>query len=832
MSLRLQRSSWSSWKIFASRVVREFVHDLYFARRSAFRAGSFSAIAVLTLAFGIGSCTAVVSLADAIFLRGVPYKNSQQLAFLYSPNSKLNLPEESFGPSYADFFDLLRENHSFESMSLFQQVRLSMVARGGMAMMVGGASVDEHFFATLGNPPKVGRVFDSNDTVPGQNHVAVISEALWKDAFGQSARILSESLILNHVSYRIIGVMPRPFGFPHESDFPYSEPGIPATQVWIPLALTPQDRAYRENSGVYALARLKPGITLDRAQAEMSALMIPLDLLHPELRGWGARVKPFRESIFRSIKSFMFSLIGAVVCVLIIACANTATLSFIKIFDRKRELAVRLALGAGRSRLVRQLLTESLLLGLGGVLLGLGVGELLLQLGLKANPLDVPGIKEASLDWHVLLVGVVLAMVATLGFSLWPSLTGTEVNLSELGRNMAIRRGHAARNKMRSAVLVFEVALVVVLLVEAGLLLKSYARVESIQTGFSSSPVSVSIRLDPHYRKAEDRTAFWNTLLSRIEEDAAISDAAIVSSLPLSHTNNFTPFAIEGFPSAENQRVQSRLVTSGYFSTMDIPLRLGSSFRGKQSNDDDRKPIIVNEAFVRQHLQGRFPIGQHVRTGTSKEPWRVIVGVVGDVRHASLESEPAPTVYQPFMERPVQSAFIVVRSKAPTEEIASHLRQLLSGIDSNIALAQVRTLADLRAEATAQRRFQIRLLAAFGGICLIITAVGLYGLLSYSVRQRRAEIGIRVAVGSSRAGILALILKQGLGLVLVGLVIGFCGSLALSRLVGSALYGIQPSDPSTFGSVFVVMLVVGFTACGMPGWRAASVDPARTLREE
>lgn len=819
-----------AYDISGSRWMRDLLQDFRYTIRTIRRRPAFAAIAILTLALAIGSCTAVFSLIEAVLLRSLPYGNPERLVYLYTPNSHLDFPPEAFGPSYADFFDLLRENQSFKNMSIFEQAQYSLSSRG-FPISVGGARVDDNFFSTLQVHPELGRVIDTEDTVPGHNHVVVISDGLWKDAFGSTADILHKSLILDHGIYQIIGVMPAEFGYPQETDFPFSEPGISSTQIWLPLSLGPQLRAQRDDSNAFAIARLKEDVSMQQAQAEISALMVRLDGLHRALRGWSGFVKSFRDSTLGPVRRLMWSLFGAVTLVLLIACANAATLLFRRALEMRRELAIRAALGAEQCRLLRQLLSELLLLGTGAALVGIGLAKALLQVVLKIRPPNIPRIGETHLDRHVLLFAILAGLLATVVAGIAPALSTSRTNLVDHLKGTGIVGFRAGRDRGRSAAITCEVAFVVILLVGAVLLIRSYLNIEAIHAGFSLAPLSANIHLDSHYRTSSERSAFWQSAVERMGQDNAIGRAGVVSSLPLSSTNNFIPFAIEGLPFRENQLVETRVATSGYFSIMGIPLEEGDYYKDSETHTG-LLPVMVNEAFIKKYLMGRYAIGQHLKTGGDRNPWMTVVGVVGDVRHARLEQMPAPEIYQPLWEDPPESAFLVVRAAGVPREVAARLRSLLSDVDPNLALAQVHTLGELRTIATSKRRFQTSLLTAFALIALLIAMAGLYGLLSYEVRQRTNEIGVRMVVGSSRGRILMLILGQGLRLVLCGLLIGIAGSLVLARVVKGFLYGVPASDPITLLGVSCLLMLVSAGACLVPGWRAASMDAARALREE
>ena len=809
-----------------TRLLDDLMQDLRYGVRSLTSSLGFTTVTVLTLALGIGACTAIFSIVNAVLLRSLPYKDPGRLVYLYTPNSHLKLPVEDFDLSYADFSDLQQQSHSFSNMTLFQQDTYSLASQNA-AIRVGGARVDNNFFPTLGSQAEIGRGIDSRDAEAGHDGVVVIGHALWEQMFSADPEILSRSLQLDGKAYQIIGVMPGEFQYPRETE-PSANLPKAQTQVWVPLLLSPHEKADRDDEAGFALARLKPGVSSAQAQAEMASIMVRLDLLHnPAMRGWGAYVKPFREMAVGSVRPLMWLLLGAVSLVLLIACGNAANLLLARSASRTHELGVRATLGAGRSRMIRQMLTESTMLGLAGGLAGVLLAHLCVRALLRLDPGNVPRLNEAAVDLRVLLFAVIVSLLTSVLFGILPALSASRINLVEFLKSGGRRGGVGSRNRLRSGVIVAEVALVVILLAGAGVLLRSYARVESVNTGFSRSTVSMNIKLDTRYRPEQGR-AFFQNLLNQLAAIPGVKAVGAVDELPFTG-ESLTFFWVAGYANQREQLVEIRNATPHYFAAMGTPLLAGRDF---SDHDLSGGPpvIIINQAFAKNYFSGRDPIGRQIFMRQRDFPWRTIVGVVGDVHNVSLEEAAAPQVFEPFWQ--TDAAYITILSVLPAKELASTVRSTLHGIDPNLAIADIRTMREVVSQANARRLFQTTLLTIFAAIALLLALVGFYGLLAYSVKQRTAEIGVRIALGAPRARVLGMVLRQGFELAAVGLFIGLTGALAFTRTLSSLLYGVGARDPVTFMVVPALLLLVVLPASLIPAWRATGVEPVTALRYE
>ncbi len=810
--------------------IDDLVQDLRYGLRTLLKDRSFTLVTILTLALGIGACTAIFSLVNAVLIRSLPYGEPQRLVYLFTPNPHWDIPAEAFGPWNADFFDLKRQSHSFAEMTLFQQATYNL-ATGDRLERVGAAKVDADFFKTLQSAPDFGRVFDASDEQPGSDRVVVISHAIWESMFAGRSDILGRALRLDGTPYRIIGVMPPEFAYPHKSDLAYGDAGIETTQLWLPSALTPQRKADRTEWNGFAVARLKPKVTLREAQAEMSTIMSRLDLLHsPEMRGWGALVKPFRELALGPVRPLMWFLMGAVGFVLLIACGNAANLLLARAANRTHDLGVRATLGARRGRLLRQMLTEALMLSAGAGLVGIGLAYLFLHALLKLNPGNIPRMQDATLDLRVMAFLVLVTVLTSILFGILPSLSATRINLVEFLKTGGMRGIVGERKRVRSGLAIAQVALVVMLLIGTGLLLHSYLNVLSLNAGFSASTVTVNVHLTPQYATAQSRRTFFQRLLDRIRAIQGVQAAGLVNYLPLSGSESLGFFEVKGYPNKTDQLVEGRAITPDYLSAMQIPLLNG---RGLGDQDGPGHPAVamVNQAFAKKYFEGRDATAHYFR-GSPTQPWIRIVGVVGDVRNMSLEAAAAPQIYTPFWQANQNSASLAVRSPLPQDAIVSEIRAAVRSLDPNMAIADVHSMGDLETRATARRRFQTTLLTVFSAIAMFLAVVGVYGLLAYSVRQRTGEIGIRMALGSSKARVVRLILQEGLGLLAVGLLLGLAAAMASTRLLAGFLYNVPAIDPITFALVPILLLVTTLAACLIPASRAAAVDPMNALRHE
>jgi putative ABC transport system permease protein len=818
-------------------LVDDFVQDIRYGLRSLRRQPAFTFVTVLTLALGIGACTAIFSLVNAVLLRSLPYGDSSRLVYLYTPN--LNLKDipgpEVFGPRNADFFDIRQQSHSYNSMTFFNQKIYSLNA-GDQPQRVGAAQIDTSFFHTLDVTPLIGRDFNEDDEQPGNDRVVILGYPLWQSLFAGATDVLNRTVTLNDQTYRIVGVMPQGFGYPHKTELAYGNGRIETTQLWVPSALTVQQKSERDGPNSNALARLGPGATVKDAQSELSTIMARLNPLHKGSfgNGWTGLVKSFPEHVLGPVRPLMLLLLAAVGFVLLIACGNAANLLLARAANHRHELGVRATLGARRGRLLRQMLTESLLLGLAAGIAGIGLAYFFIRALLKLNPGNIPHMESASLDLRALAFLVLISLATSIVFGILPSLSATRINLAEFLSSAGTRGLVADRRRTRRMLVIAQVALVVVLLVGAGLFLRSYLHVLSVETGFSPSTVAVNIAITPAYNTLTKRQVFYTTLLEKIEAQHGIDFAGLVNFLPLTDSESLSSILVDGYPNQDHQFVEERAITSGYLTAMQTPLLEGRNFTAEEDLPGPHAVVIVNRAFAKKFFAGKDPIGQHLRSSTDR-PWSTVVGVAQDIRNESLETAAVPQIYDPFLgsgNPPLNGTFVAVRSSLPQAETVATIRTAVRAIDPGLAISDIHVMSDLASHAIAPRRFQTTLLTLFSGVALFLAVVGVYGLLAYSVRQRTGEIGLRMALGSTRIGIACLILREGLSLLITGLCLGMVGAIAFARLLRSFLYEVPAFDPLTFALVPALLLIATLGASLIPSGRAAATDPMVALRHE
>ncbi|HEY1902387.1 MAG TPA: ABC transporter permease [Terracidiphilus sp.] len=807
--------------------LESLIQDTHYGLRTLRRSPGFTITAVLTLALGIGACTAIFSLVNAVLIRSLPYGDPSRLVYLYTPNPQFKLPAEVFGPAYADLYDVKKQSHSFQDMTAFDQSTFSLVTQGA-AERVSAAHVDGDFFSTLQATPELGRAITPDDNQPGRDKVAIISHALWQSMFASAPDILQRTLLLDGKTYQLIGVMPPSFEYPHKSDIPYGDAQYKTTQVWIPLALTAHQLADRDNSSGNAVARLKPGVSIAQAQAEMSTIMARLDKLHdPQLRGWGALIESFVDSTVGHVRSLLWLLLGAVGIVLLIACGNAANLLLARAASRMRELGVRVALGAGRGRIIRQLLTEALLVGLAAGGLGIGFAYGFLRVLPHLDPGNIPRLNEASLDMRVLLFALGVSLLTSVLTGILPALAVSRINLTDFLATTSSRSVAGAHTRLQSALIVVESALVVVLLAGAGLLIRSYINVESVDTGFSQSTVTMNISLDARYSQPR-RVEFFRNLFAKLEALPGVQTVGAINNLPLSNSEDLSMFMVDGYPNQKSQLAEARWTTPNYFSAMSIPLVAGRLFTVDDKSSE--QAVIINQSFARKYFANRNPIGGRVNTDDHHVQWSTVVGVIGDVRHTSLEEAAEPQIYHP--DNQFGGGYIAVRSVLPPQAVATEIRSTLHAIDPNLAVADIQTMGDLVSEASARRRFQTSLLTVFAAIALFLALVGLYGLMAYSVSRRTREVGIRMALGAQRTDVLLLVLKKAALLLGLGLASGLAGAWFATRALSAFLFGVSRHDPTTLLSVCALLAICGLIAALIPARRAASINPVQALRSE
>jgi len=807
--------------------------DIKYGARILATVPGFTAIALLVIALGIGATTSIFSVVNAVLLRSLPYGHPEKLVYIFSPNRKFTGVPEELGPNVPDFYDWQRLSHSFSALTMLRARTLNLI-REGSSNRVAAAFVTGSFFRTLEAWPRLGRALDANDDRPGHEYVAVISEALWRSQFGSRADVIGKQIQLNRHSYTVVGVMPKDFGYPFDGDIPYTNSEFKQTDIWLPAAYTAKQRTDRTDdfeSADAAIGRLSNGVSVIAAQGELQAIEARLNPLYPEMwRGWSALVRPVVQTIVGPVQEMLWLLLGAVAIVLLIAISNVANLLLARATARAHELGIRTALGAERGRIIRQLLTESLMLSCAGGALGIGLAFAAVRVLTRLNPGNIPRFDAAAVDGRVLFVAVILSIGAGVVSGLAPAISASRVNINDLLRRGSGRVGGAS-NRGRFALIVLEVALSVILLAGAGLLIRSYLQLAAVDPGFSPATLTFRLNLDERYAKPEQQSAFYKSFLEKLQKIPGVSDAGATSATPLSGRESLAFIEVRGLGKSK-EVVENRSVTPGYRKALGTPLLRGRDF---DWHDLNSKTFVatVNERFVAMYFHGRDPLGGQVRIGIgdfSGSSWATVVGVVGDVRHKKLDETPQPQIFEPADNG--DNFAIAVQPNVPTRQVIDRARAELRSLDPVLSLENVRTMGERMTESNARRRFQTALLTGFAAIAVALALIGLYGLMSYTVKQRTAEIGIRLAVGASRGRVLGLILSQGLRLTAVGLLVGLAGAFALTRLVSAWLFGVKATDPVTFVAVPLFVLAVACCACIVPAWGATRIDPIRALRQE
>jgi predicted permease len=818
-------------------MIEQIHQDLQYGLRSLGRNRAFTAVFIVTLGLGIGSCTAIFSLMTAVMFPPLPYGDVGRLVYITTPNRNLReVPPEALVPDNADFADMKRQSHSFSAMTQFGQQKFTLDRPG---ISFSGAAVDADFFTTLEAAPEIGRAINAEDNQPGNAGVAVISHSLWQQLFDADPAVIGKSLRLSGKTYRVIGVMAAGFYYPRKTELDDGDSHIDATDVWVPLALTAKQRADRGLSGdSYALARLRQSASAHQAEAELSTIMQRLDPLHDPgtfREGWYAYVKPFRQTFEGSARPLLLLLMGAVSFVLLIACGNAAGLLLARSANRTHELGVRATLGAGRNRLIRQMLTESLLLGAGGGLAGIALAELFLRLLLNLDPGNIPRLQQASLNGEVLVFAVAIMFLTSVLTGIMPAIAASRVNLIEFLKSGGQTGARARRNRFRSVLIVAQIAIVVVLLTGSGLLIKSLLRLQQAPLGFSTTTLSMKINLPNGYSKLEQRESFYRTLLAQLASLPGTLAAGAVDNLPFGDTKGVGTFWVENYPNQAGQMVDGGSATPDYFSAMGVPLIQGRTFT---AGDASASPTaaIVNQTFAKKYFAGLDPIGKRILTNNpavfpeaSKDP-RIVVGVVADMRDWSIESPPQPQLFLP-LQGP-RDTYLVIRSALPRKDVLQSATSVLHRIDPSLTFSKVHSMRELVSEASARRRFQTVLLSIFAAMATALALIGFYGLLTYTASRRGHEMGVRIALGATRGHVLRLFLGQGLRIVTIGLILGLGAAFALTRFLSSSLYDVRPSDPATFAIVPALFLIAALVASLVPAQRAASSDPMMILRRE
>jgi putative ABC transport system permease protein len=806
--------------------------DLRYALRTFLNSPASTAVAILVLSLGIGANAAIFSVTSAVLFRELPYKDSGSLVFVWENNLSKALRQLPL--SAADFKDFLTRNQTLDGMDAVRN-QSSVLTGGEQPERIETAAVSPGIFEILGMKPALGRSFAPDEDQPDKNRVAILSTGLWQRRFGRDPNILGKPLTLDGGSFTVIGVASARFQLPGSQ-----------SELWIPYTPDPKD-FLPANRGIHSLrviARLKPGVSRQRAQSELRIAADQLAREYPNSNaGFSVDLVPLREQLTGDIRPTLWMLITAVVAVLLIACVNVAHLLLARAGAREKEIAVRTALGANPGRLVRQLLTESVLLAVIAGIFGLLIAYWGTWILAKQAPEGLAQAGEAQLDWRVLAFTLGVSIVTGLAFGLVPALSSARSNL-----NLVLRSGGRGgtggrtRTRVRDVLLVGEVACSAALLIGAGLLIRSLVRLQEVSPGFRTDhALTMQLSLPPARYSGLQVGLFYEQLLQRVAALPGVQEAGVCRFLPMSGSDARLNFQIEGQPrlsDADQPRAYFRTASGGYFAALGISLIHGRIFDGRD-NQKTPKVAIVNEIAARRYWPGEDPIGKRILSGLDENQWSTIVGVVGDVRHIGLDAGTDPEIYYHYLQIPPEAmnlaegtSALVIRTNADPAGMTSSVRRELRALDASLPVFHVQTMQDLLYGSVAQPRFRTFLISMFAGLALVLASLGLYGVVAYSVSQRTTELGIRLALGAQPGSILKLVVFRAAGLAAIGLAIGIAATLAGSRVLSRFLFGVSTSDPITLVITCVIILLVAVTASLVPALRAAKVDPAIALRAE
>jgi putative ABC transport system permease protein len=806
------------------------LQDIRYGVRTLLAKPVVAILAVLALALGIGASTAIFSVVNTVLLRALPYPNGDRLVMIWEQNRPRSRDRNVISP--ANFLDWREQNKAFEGMSAFYGATYNLTGLGNPEE-VAGMAASPNLFDVLGSHAVLGRTFTQDDGVTGKDNVAVLSYGFWQKHFGGDPNVVGKTFALDGVSIAVVGVMPEGFDF-----FVKENSNIKKNpEFWLPIAFTQRSRV-RGGRSLSAIGVLKPGVTIESARAEMNALGSRLEQQYPDFnQGWGITLVPLHKQFSGDLKPALMILLIAVGFVLLIACANVANLLMARSVARQREFAIRAALGAGRLRLLRQLLTESVLLALAGCAIGLLVARWGVDALLAISPRDLLSFSTVAIDKRVLGFALALAVLTSLIFGLLPALESsrptTSESLKEGGRGTTAGRAHRVLNWF----VVAQVALSLMLLIGSGLMIKSFMRLQAVNPGFDPSNVlTASVTLPrAKYSETPKRIEFFQQLLARVRQLPGTSAVGAASAPPFMGLGAATGFDIEGqpvLPAAQKPTTDVRVVDPDYFKTMSIPVLKGRTFTDREETQESRV-VIISDALARQYFPNDNPLGKRITISMKEQndPCEII-GVVGDVKMRGLDIPTRPMVYWPHAELPYLSMTVVVRTNGSAAAVAGALEREVRALDKDQPISDVRTMKEWLSDSIARARFATLLLGIFAVVALMLASLGIYGVMAYSVTQRTNEIGIRMALGASRANVVRLVFRRGLLLALSGVGLGLIGSLGLTRVLAGLLFGVSVTDPAIFGLVPIILLTVATAAVYLPARRATKVDPLVALRYE
>ncbi|HKS27512.1 MAG TPA: ABC transporter permease [Pyrinomonadaceae bacterium] len=803
--------------------------DLRYTFRLLWKDKSFAAIAIFTLALGIGANTAIFSVVDAALLRPLPYREPDRLVHLWEATTQKQFGERE--ASYPDYLDWKEQNQTLEGVAGYQRRTFTLTGRDAPDL-IRGAGVTDNFFQVLGVEPQLGRAFQSGEDKPGAELLVMLGNSLWKQRFNSDPNIVGQSLMLNGASYRVVGVLPQSFQF---------APGAEA-QVWVPLNPSPQQQSRRYMHWLNIVARLKPGVTPEQARADLGNVARRITEAHPDSHtGTHIRVVGLHEQIIGNVKPILLVLLCTVCFVLLIACANVANLLLARSASRQKEIAIRTALGASHWRLLRQLLTESSVLGLMGGALGMllavwGVDLLVSRLP-EAQLSAMPYLRGLSMNRTVLLFTLGVSLLTGMVFGLAPALQSAKLNLQETLKEGGRTSSASSHRRLRNLFVVSEIALALLLLVGAGLMMKSLVRLLEVSPGFNPDNL-LTMRVPlPATKYPEDANlvAFHRELLERVETLPGVKGVATVSVIPLTggNTSRFMAEDRPAPPPGTELEANTRDITPNYFDVMNVPLIRGRAF-SEQDKADSPPVAIVNQTFANRLYPGEDAVGKRLLVPSVQAPPVEIVGVVADEKVTRMDVATTPVLYSPYLQDPGRMLNLVIRTSSDPGQLTASVRSEIQRLDADLPVFDVRTMQEVidRSPSTFLRRYPAFLIGTFAAISLVLAVIGIYGVISYSVTQRTQEIGVRMALGAQRRDILKMIIGQGMLLALLGVSLGLVAAFLLTRFLESLLFNVSARDPLVYTGVSLLLIVVALLACYIPARRATRVDPMTALRYE
>jgi predicted permease len=816
--------------------------DVRYAFRSFRKTPGFIAVVALSLAIGIGACTSLFSIANALLLRPLPYKDAERLVILWNRSPGMNITQDWF--STAQYFDIKNGHRGLEQVAIAIGGNENLTGNGDPER-VGAIHVSSNLLPMLGEKAAMGRLFVAEEDVQGATPTAVLSYGMWTRRYGNDPRIVGKSIQVSGVSREVVGVLPRSFSLPREV-LP-TLGGAEQADILLPLPLAPDAARYRDHEDYNIIGKLRPGVSAREAQAEMDTITARLRHDYPEVYppngGLTFGVVPLLEQVVGDARYSLFVLLGAVGFVLLIACANVANLQLSRAVSRQKEIAVRAALGASRGRILRQLFTESVLLAFGGGALGILFSFLCVHFVHVLGPKSVPRLATIGVDGEALLFTVALCVFSGILFGLAPAWRATQIDLhgtlKDAGRGSAGAGSVWGRGRnLRRMLVISEMALSVVLLIGAGLLIRSFSRLLQVSPGFNPENVlTVELTMSgPKYTDGTAILATYHQLWQRLEALPGVTAAGAVTSLPLSEMYAWGPIVIEGRtppPGEQFINADQRIAGGDYFQAMEIPLRSGRFFN-EQDTEANPRVAVIDEFMAQEYWPHEDPLGKRIRFGglDADGKWITVVGVVGRVKQYTLDTDSRIALYLPQTQYPSRAMNVVLRSRSDPAALTSAVASAIHALDPDLPMYNVRTMEQRLDESLARRKFSMALLTAFAALALALATIGVYGVIAYLVNQGTRELGIRIALGASQRNILALVMRQGVSLALTGVGIGVAGALALTRLMQSLLFGVKATDALTFAAIPLLLTLIASLTSLIPASRAARIDPMVSLRSE